>query len=261
MRVQSLSPFLLFIARDLPSELQSEESCLTQEYYGTSSTGKYSFHGSADTECFERVSPSLFSAHLVPTIRDPSTQFVWLEQIEADASLLSPDVDIAAIVRSLQYEHAQDESQYAINDGLPNLEILHTDSQSLLVRMEGRLARLVDSCLPPFWKSMILPERPIDFIPVPEPAVERVKTLLSQVKFDPVVASIVNNISVPQMKEDIRFLTGEDPESPIISRHSFSDGVLIAADWLKEHFEATGASCKLEPFLSGFAPNVIWFVI
>ena len=33
---------------------------------------------------------------------------------------------------------------------------------------------------------------------------------------------------------------------------------LVSADWLKANFEAHGATCELRPFLSGFAPNVIW---
>jgi hypothetical protein len=44
---------------------------------------------------------------------------------------------------------------------------------------------------------------------------------------------------------------------PILSRHSFSTGAVVAAHYLKEQVESTGASCTLEPFLAGFAPNVI----
>ena len=64
-----------------------------------------------------------------------------------------------------------------------------------------------------------------------------------------------------QLRADVRYLTGESPQSEIVSRHSFSKGVLIAADWLKANFEAHGASCTLKPFLTGFAPNVVWYVL
>jgi hypothetical protein len=50
-----------------------------------------------------------------------------------------------------------------------------------------------------------------------------------------------------------------DRRGPTVSRHSFSAGSRIAAAWLKEGFEATGATCELEEFLVGFSPNVIWY--
>ncbi|KAF8204559.1 hypothetical protein BJ912DRAFT_938684 [Pholiota molesta] len=115
----------------------------------------------------------------------------------------------------------------------------------------------IDTLLPPFWKARILPETPVEYVPVPEPAVEAVRDILSKLAFDPVVASIVGNISIPQIKKDIRYLTGEDETSGIISRHSFSNGAIVAAEWLKARVEETGASCRLAPFLTGFAPNVI----
>jgi Zn-dependent M28 family amino/carboxypeptidase len=42
-----------------------------------------------------------------------------------------------------------------------------------------------------------------------------------------------------------------------MSRHSFSGGSRVAADWIKARFEETGATCELRPFLAGFAPNVV----
>lgn len=62
------------------------------------------------------------------------------------------------------------------------------------------------------------------------------------------------------MQRDIRYLTGEDKTSPIISRHSFTKGAMDAAKWIKDQIELSGATCKLSPFLIGFAPNVIWLV-
>lgn len=59
------------------------------------------------------------------------------------------------------------------------------------------------------------------------------------------------------MINDIRFLTGEDGVSGITSRHSFAEGSRTAANWLKDRFEYTGATCELQAFLVGFAPNVV----
>ena len=67
------------------------------------------------------------------------------------------------------------------------------------------------------------------------------------------------------MRSDIRYLTGEDKDSPIVSRHSFAPGSRVAAEWIKEQVESTakgtGVKCELRDFLEGFAPNVIWYVL
>jgi hypothetical protein len=102
---------------------------------------------------------------------------------------------------------------------------------------------------------------PYPFPSVPDHAKERVRDILNSLRFNPEVAKIVFNISIPQARNDIRFLTGEDLNSGIQSRHSFSRGSRIAAEWLKVRFEETGAECELQPFLLGFAPNVIWYVL
>lgn len=60
--------------------------------------------------------------------------------------------------------------------------------------------------------------------------------------------------SLPFYPPDRRILLAS---GPILSRHSFSTGAVVAAHWLKEQVESTGANCTLEPFLIGFAPNVI----
>jgi len=119
------------------------------------------------------------------------------------------------------------------------------------------MATRIDTILPRFFKTVSVSSSPSALIPVPSESVKRVRDLLATVKFDPAVASIVNNISVPQMRNDIRYLTGEDARSPIVSRHSFSEGARIAALWLKDRFEDTGAKCELRDFLAGFAPDVI----
>lgn len=129
-----------------------------------------------------------------------------------------------------------------------------------LIAIHPSLIPIYDSLLPAHWRGSLLPESLTNAatIPVPSNAVKRVQHILDNFKFDPVVASLVHNISVPQMKNDIRFLTGEDGKSGIVSRHSFSSGIRVAAEWIKERIEETGATCELKPFLPGFGPNVIW---
>lgn len=287
MVTTSLGPLTLLIAGTPPHIMRTvlnpalgTGSCLLDGYYGTSISGNYSFYGSRDRSCLDRQGPILCTGHPVRIYDNPTAQLVWFEQSEVDSVLLPAPhildvVDFAAITKSLvpDLPSHEDQQPWKVFETTPNgwgptrpnyaldhYEVLDSNPWRALVRLDRRVARHIDTFLPPYWKSMILPDEPAPFVPVPSPAVERVKDILAQVKFDPIIASVVNNISVPQMQADIRYLTGEDPTSSIISRHSFSDGILIAAGWLKERFEETGANCTLKPFRDGFAPNVIWFV-
>ncbi|TRM68225.1 hypothetical protein BD626DRAFT_545402 [Schizophyllum amplum] len=127
----------------------------------------------------------------------------------------------------------------------------------MLVSVADDAAMMIDTILPRYWKSSIIPKTPVPFIPVPAESLEHVKEVLANLKFDPVIAATVNSLSLPQMMNDIRFLTGEDGKSGIVSRHSFTEGSRTAAEWLRERVDATGAICEFKTFLVGFADNVV----
>ncbi|KAF8499702.1 hypothetical protein F5888DRAFT_1793736 [Russula emetica] len=133
----------------------------------------------------------------------------------------------------------------------------HLLTDSALLALSPAHATQLSLVVPPTWRIYVLPSIPSPYLPVPEPAIARLRDMLSTLRFNPEVAKIVSNISLPQVRNDIRFLTGEDGKSGIKSRHSFSSGALVAAEWLKVRLEQTGAKCELRPFLPGFAPNVI----
>jgi len=78
------------------------------------------------------------------------------------------------------------------------------------------------------------------------------------VEHDPEIALLIGGLSISELGKDIRYLTGENPKSPILSRSSFSKGARLAAEWILEEIEETGAECELKSFLPGFAPNVVW---
>ena len=264
MKVVSLTPGLLLITK---GSFPENPSCLSQNFYGYSGTGRHGFYKTTPY-CLEKVQSFLDAGHIVSLdTADNQTQLVWFERPVVDACLLASyptslraDMNTLGEV-TLSTNRASVGTQHLMFEPTSALEILYEDTESALARMDRKLAPHVDSFTSGLWRTTILPDTPAQLVPVvPPPAVQRVKDLLSRVRFDPVIASAVNNISVPQMRNDIRFLTGEDAKSPIISRHSFSDGVLVAADWLKDRFEETGAKCALKPFLDGFAPNVIWSV-
>ncbi|KLO16666.1 Zn-dependent exopeptidase [Schizopora paradoxa] len=158
-------------------------------------------------------------------------------------------------------------SEREYEDRAPTLEefppmtfgLLYATETSYLFALRGFSAPL-DHILPPSYKSYALSyalSHSNQLIPVPDESLARVRALLSSVKYDTTVARLVEDISLPQMQEDVRYLTGEREDSPIVSRHSFHPDTLKAAAWIKEQVESTGAKCELRKFLTGFAPNII----
>jgi hypothetical protein len=249
--------FLVVYPHNHPHITSNE--CLAQSHIGT--------YGSQDVFTpSESCVNSFTSTTDVPSIRlHPGAQLVWIEQASLEKhvtdypfSLLSlqkhlatfPDIDITTYGL-----HA--ESQQLLSGPIDTRPLHHTSTSALLA-LSPEYTRQLTLILPPTWRIYVLPWKPF---PVPEPAITRVRDILSSLRFSPEVAKIVSNISLPQVRNDIRFLTGEDGKSGIVSRHSFSSGALIAAEWLKVRFEETGANCELRPFLPGFAPNVIWYVL
>ncbi|KAF8806339.1 Zn-dependent exopeptidase [Phlegmacium glaucopus] len=268
-----LKSLLLVIPFDPAFILQ--DSCLSTNYFGNYRDGQSIYSvllatvpdSDALPECMAFwESRGLMSIHYTTTPSD-GRQLVWLEEKAVDEKLKlrashesNLDVLLNGLRAPLMPSEQSQQEVIAISEGdSDNLafELYYSSATAALVSVSKERARIIDTLLPPFWRSTILPATPVSYQPVPPSASKRVSEILSNLKFDPVVASVVNNISIPQIKKDIRFLTGEDETSGIISRHSFSDGARTAANWLKARIEETGAKCHLSPFLIGFAPNVI----
>ncbi|KAF4619656.1 hypothetical protein D9613_005003 [Agrocybe pediades] len=259
-----LSSTLLLVAPFTPAIFSGHE-CSRSNFFGNygDAGSTFSVLAVSDEACLDFWASSLTSSHITPPLQ-PGTQLVWFEKASVDV-MLQPQDDSALDELLLSLEASTTDSTFRQQDVLavdnsyaPSpYTLLYRTPTAALVSLEGNKAKVIDTLMPPFWKSRLLPTSPVDYIPVPETAVNHVRDVLNKLKFNPLVASVVNNISLPQIKNDIRFLTGEDPKSKIVSRHSFSTGALTAANWLKERVENTGATCRLAPFLMGFAPNVI----
>ncbi|KAF7967670.1 hypothetical protein HWV62_33559 [Athelia sp. TMB] len=270
---ERMLPSTVLLITQFKADLFAKQPCLADSYYGF-------FNGQSvfglDSACFDNVwddSGSNFAdlayGSIVSSERlNPAHQLVWLQEEAVDQRLWDAVNSTAA--------SALDELLERLAPSRPGAtsgqQILHYqpaehDAYELLYRTRAPSAALVtlspfaaltiDTLLPPFFKAAPLPATPIPFVPVPTPAVDRVKALLKTFRFDPLAASVVNSISLPWMRNDIRWLTGEDATSHIVSRHSFAEGSRVAAAWLKERFEDQGAACELRPFRTGFAPNVI----
>ncbi|EJF59118.1 Zn-dependent exopeptidase [Dichomitus squalens LYAD-421 SS1] len=255
MLLNPIVPLALLLVAPYTPEVS--ESCLSQYYYGTH--GQQNVFITGDDDCLAEATLHLTSGAAVQLTEDVQ-QLVWLQHQAVDHSIkpatFRDEFDVFFSRLSVPPAEVSDSEQTVLSNQNA-AKLLYRTESSALISVDPATALTLDLHLPRFWKASPLPSSPVPFIPVPSEAVERVKKILHGLKFDPVVASIVSNISVPQLRADVRYLSGESPQSEIVSRHSFSKGVLIAADWLKANFEAHGASCTLKPFLSGFAPNVV----
>lgn len=256
--VNAVVPSALLIA--IPHNPQAADTCLSKYYYGTH--GQQDIFITNDELCVAEMPSHLVEDGSLGSISGDVQQLVWLQHEAVDPAI-KPATFVDEIDSFLSHlptaaPTPSDNDQVVFGKKRAAAQLLHRTENAALISVDSETALTLDQHLPAFWKASPLPDSPIDFIPVPSKAIERVKDILNNLKFDPVVASLVNNISVPQLRADVRYLTGESSSSEIVSRHSFSSGVLIAAEWLKTNFENLGATCELKPYLSGFAPNVIW---
>jgi hypothetical protein len=246
-----------------------KDSCLSTNFFGNYIDGQSMYSILAipnpDTlqECMALWEPRLTTGHYA-TAPSEGRQLVWLEEkaidegLKLQASHDNLDILLSGLQASLVPSEQPQQEVIGISKGhggYSAFEVHYRGTTAALVSTSKEHARIIDTLLPSFWKSTVLPETPVSYQPVPSSALERVGKILSTMKFDPTISSVVSNISVPQIRKDIRYLTGED--SDIVSRHSFSNGALTAANWLKTRIGETGAECRLSPFLEGYAPNVI----
>ncbi|KDQ06328.1 hypothetical protein BOTBODRAFT_39668 [Botryobasidium botryosum FD-172 SS1] len=202
-----------------------------------------------------------------------SRTLLWVQEAgvddsaRGDALSFSAELDRLAQL-TLRDAHLQDETtslgaeQVIMSSGSsttsPAVNVIYRDSANALISVPSHALPYIDALLPRLFVPIALPFSPLPqgSTPVPSDAVHRVQKLLTGLRFSPIIASIIDSLSINQMKRDIRWLTGEDGEGPL-SRHSFSRGALEAADWIQRQFEKTGARCEQKPFLQGFAPNVV----
>ncbi|KAL0580744.1 hypothetical protein V5O48_001302 [Marasmius crinis-equi] len=258
-----INPAGLFLILTPFGSLTSHNSCLEGKFFGNYKDGNvFRSIRIVDEPCFNSIAWAHEDAAFMAPIDSSVEQLIWVEEEEVDASLKekSSDDEFELFLERLAVSpssYGQDQDQIVLDGNSGKPSILYKADKAALLSISRQSVSGLDSILPRFWKYTPLPSSPVDYIPVPSPAVERVQHILQKLKFNPIVARLVNGISVPQMRNDIRFLTGEDGQSGIVSRHSFAQGSRTAARWLKERFEETGATCTLKGFLEGFAPNVI----
>lgn len=272
---QTMSPFLsaasvaLLLIAPFDEALLTPSSCLSNYFYGNYRSGLSAYHSVflSNPECLASLTSSglVADVHIADLALGHEKSLVWVEREAVEASLVNAEKEHMdsffkrfGRVRMPAKEASQQEP--LLSSSPLAFDVLYQSPDALLVSLSRDDAYSLDLVLPKFWKSTILPTSPTNYLPVPSEDIEPIRRVLENLRFNPDIAASVNSMSVEQMKKDIRFLTGEDKTSGIVSRHSFTAGARKAAEWIKTRVEESGAECELWSFMDGFCPDVIWWV-
>ncbi|KAG6850902.1 hypothetical protein H0H93_006728 [Arthromyces matolae] len=234
----------LLLVTPFDPTLFKENSCLSHFFYGNYQHGSNTLSVlRPDSDCLNTWVSETFapSAHIREALK-PIQQLVWVQEEVIDQSLKEKtrpvNDELEAFLENLSTHEIiiDSESSQKVMDGNPHsggcYEVLYRSPKAALLSVDHALAMTIDTLLPRFWKSTLLPDEPMPFIPVPATSVKHAEQVLANLKFDPVIASIIGNISIPQLNNDIRFLTGEDGKSGELREANANITVMIQADML-----------------------------
>lgn len=119
------------------------------------------------------------------------------------------------------------------------LKMLHASAHSLLLSVPEEYVPILDTLLPRHLVPVALPQQAYSssgenaWEPVPEHLAKHLANITANLTFDSALDKILNEgLQVDQLRRDIRWLTGEGP-SGIESRHSFTEGAIKAAHYIK----------------------------
>ena len=239
------------------------QSCLADRYYGTYGDQSL-FMVDPNFHCdLSELKLDLGSAPysiFVP----PHHELLFLKKMDIEDTISDGDTLLDGFDHLAAHiandAPATPSSQWSLTKHAPVYSIPCHTGHSALLSISPHFLSSIDKALPSSYKAYALPNIPLPFRRVPEEAKGRLRHWTHSVKYDNEISWIVEGFSNSQLRNDVRYLTGEDPDSPILSRSSFSGGGRLAAEWILEQIEETGAECELKRFLPGFAPNVIWWV-
>jgi hypothetical protein len=115
------------------------------------------------------------------------------------------------------------------------IQLIHQSPSSLLLHVPPSYVPILDTLLPPQLVPVALPQKPLaaGWDPVPEHLVKHLANITAHLSFSPELDRIVSKgIVLDDIRRNVRWLTGEAP-SGIESRHSFTEGAIKAAHWIK----------------------------
>jgi hypothetical protein len=255
----------ILITSQAPSA--GSDACLKSSYYGaygsTASQREYIYLPSS--EC-------LGSAHTLDAMNEgslafldkadliPDDRLVWVGQAGVAPDLLGKDGgSTAEWYSSISTKAAEttlikrdDQAQQShFTAGTPKtLTMLHASAHSLLLHVPSDFVPILDTLLPRHLVPVALPLSPYAagggdsaWEPVPEHLAKHLANITASLKFDPSLDKVLNeSLDADQLRRDIRWLTGEGP-SGIESRHSFTEGAVRAAHYIKRESHRAGELC------------------
>jgi hypothetical protein len=99
---------------------------------------------------------------------------------------------------------------------------------------------------------------PLENTSLPLPKDHVINKRISSLSYNKKIASLINIISVESLKKNIKFLTGEDPNSFIRTRHSRSVDISKVAEWIGNRMKQYGCpNITYFNFMPGYGPNII----
>ncbi|KAG8979322.1 hypothetical protein FRB94_011718 [Tulasnella sp. JGI-2019a] len=247
--------------------------CLDNAYYGQYGNPLQDVYVVSEDCAMEAIS-FMSAGSMTYMSEDRDSRLVWLQEAGVDDSLSAqepsfadrilgiPEALASMNLHALEGRATSKSDDQVIMPG-PNVappsttpKLLHLSATSALMSIPNSLLPVLDLALPKYVVPVALPTTPLEKYPVDPRAAKRLASITANLRFDPSIASIISELQYMEMKRDIRYLTGE-AGSGILSRHSFSTGALMAANWIQDQIERSGAICEQQEFLRGFAPNVI----
>lgn len=254
-----LNPFIINATLDSFSSVH--RSCLEDRYYGT--YGDQSLYMVDTTSHCDLSGLKLelgWETGLI--VVNPNHELLFLKRMEISGPISDEDTLVSGLeglfAHMTDATPATPGAQWPLIKTAPMYSILYHTGYSAILSISPQFLPYVDKALPSSYKAYAISKIPLPFRRVSEDAKERIRRWADSVEYDDDIAWIVDGLPVSQLREDVRYLTGEDSYSPIRSRSSFSEGGHLAAEWIAEQIQETGAKCELKRFLPGFSPNVIW---
>lgn len=268
---------------EISQGLAKHHECLSKSYFGAYGQGPTHIFIS-EFDCLNHVRPSPDDPSEMTIMQDDFLQspgvLFWLEGAAVADSVRSVGDKTAAQDIMDFIERANTGAGFDYSTGVvPNngaqmpmkrdstlqdsntansVSLLFAAGSRALVSISPSLIPELDKSLPKYIRPTMLPTSPLPLHgEKTKKAAKHLQSILANLRFNPDIAALTSSISLEKMQNNIRWLTGEDPTSPIASRHSFSPDARVAANWIQKKFEDAGAKCKQKPFLDGFAPNVI----
>ena len=246
------TPASLLITRAPPDPFTTSK-CLWSSYLGAfgsnSETQDHIYVLDEDCLLFDSVFDTVEAGRIVQLPLREDGRIIWVGQAGVDPSLAMKD-DVSDDMRknwettadrAMSLITSQDQAQHVVSrpgfqhDALRHnepLTLLLASSSSLLIHVPPSFLPIIDTLLPPHLVPVALSiESP--FQAVPTYLAEQLANLTAELQFSPQLDRIVTEgIKLDDVRRNVRWLTGEAP-SGIESRHSFTEGAIKAAHWLK----------------------------